>query len=173
MHTKANMEKVLQQTYAGIALLYRDANLGPIGDKYAKGQIIKELGFTDASRKGGGIVTSHRYAILSTHFMDASKFEQGTNWGLCMMQHGSYFKVLDVYQPSKTQITLLHLMPDSWQLFQHTSVSVDEELVQMVRKRFDECLTLPPVKELNTPEWLQRCRAPLGMSDEGILFPVE
>ncbi|MCJ7689456.1 MAG: hypothetical protein MUO60_09080 [Clostridiaceae bacterium] len=42
--------------------------------------IIREKGFTDASKRGGGIITTHRFAILYNSYMDATDFGQGTNW---------------------------------------------------------------------------------------------
>lgn len=54
--------------------------------------------------------------------LDISEYEQGTNWGLCVADHESRFKVLDVYEyEGKTQITLLHLLDDDrWRIFGET-----------------------------------------------------
>ena len=59
-----------------------------------------------------GMVTSHRYAILSNHMGDFREYEHGTNWGLFVAKH-SHFKVIDIYEYNgKTQILLLHLPDD-------------------------------------------------------------
>ena len=99
-------------------MLCRDANLGALGNRNEEGKIIRERAFTDASRRVGGIVTTHRFAVSFNHYMDASEFEQGTDWGLCIMQKDSRFKVLNVYKKNeKTLITLLHLSEEYWKFF--------------------------------------------------------
>jgi len=169
---KKEIEQIINTTYPGITMLYRDVSLGSIAKLYKKGMIIKERAFTDASKRGGGIITTHRYAIFSNRYMDASKFEQGTNWGLCIIQRGSHFKVLDLYtKKEKTQITLLHLPEKHWEMFTNLKLNLDEELVSYARERFDELLTAPPIDELTTDDWLKRCSFPLGMDDEGNFYP--
>ncbi len=167
------IEEILNMTFPGLSMLYRDANLGALGDLYSAGLIIRERGFTDASNRGGNLVTTHRFAILSNHYLDAASFEHGTHWGLCIMERGSYYKVLDVYhQQEKTQITLLHLPGQHWQFFENISTNLDEQVVETARKRFDEHLSTVPIAELAQDDWLQRCRFPLGMDDNGALFPL-
>ena len=171
---KKEIEQIINTTYPGITMLYRDVNLGSIAKLYKKGMIIKERAFTDASKRGGGIITTHRYAIFSNRYMDASKFEQCTNWGLCIMQSGSHFKVLDVYsKQEKTQITLLHLPEKHWEIFTNVKINLDEQLVLYTRKRFEELLTSPPVAELTTVDWLKRCSFPLGMDTKGNFYPLD
>lgn len=90
------------------------------------------------------------------------------------MAKDSHFKVLDIYaKEGKTQVTLLHLPDEQWHLFKNMCTNLDEEVVSYTRKRFDDCLSLPTIPELATPRWLERCAFPLGMSDEGIMFPLE
>jgi hypothetical protein len=50
--------------------------------------------------------------------------------------------------------------------------TIDKKGVAYARRRFDECLAAPPVPELVTKEWLQRCQFPLGTTDEGKYFPL-
>lgn len=167
------MEDIINLTYPGLTMLYRDVNLGELGSRYKKDMIIREKAFTDASNRGGGIITTHRFAILSNHYMDAAEFEHGTNWGLCIMQRESHFKILDVYKlQEKTQITMLHLPEEQWEFFQNTEINLDKEVVEYARKRFDECLAAEPVLELTTEDWLKRCSFPLGMDDNGNLFSL-
>lgn len=167
------IEQILNMTFPGLVMLYRDANLGSLGDLYQVGMIIREKGFTDASCRGGGLVTSHRFAILSNHAFDASEHEHGTHWGLRILQRDSYFKVLDVYkQQEKTLISLLHLPAEYWQFFRNVRTNLDEQVIASARKRFDEHLSAAPIQDLAQDDWLERCRFPLGMSDSGNLFPL-
>ena len=171
MLDKDLLEKAVNDTYPGITMLYRDANLGDLANLYKNEMIIKEKAFVDASLRGGGIITTHRYAILSNHFMDASEFEHGTNWGLCIMQKDSYFKVIDIYKKNgKTQITLLHLLNQYWELFKNTVINLDEELIEYTRNSFNKHLKNDPVLELTTDVWLDRCSFPLGMNHRGEFF---
>lgn len=91
-------EAAMNMTYRGLQMFVRDVNLGSLASKYEPDLILTEKGFTDASIRVGGMVTSHRFAILSNHMADFSEFEHETNWGLCVANRDSYFKVLDVYQ---------------------------------------------------------------------------
>ena len=149
----------------------RDTNLDEnLASKYEKGQIITEKAFVDASRRIGGMFTSHRYLILSNMMADLSKFEQGTNWGLSTANAGSRFMVLDVYTiGDKTQIMLLQL-PDGFEEVFKTPRKIIDETVGKYRKSFEECLKSEPIEELTTPEWLERVEFPIGMDDEGNFF---
>jgi len=42
----------------GLTLLSRDVDLGELGALYTKGLVIREKGYTDASKRWGGMVTS-------------------------------------------------------------------------------------------------------------------
>lgn len=80
MDTNEAAEAAINLTYPGLTLLFRDANLGNLVSEYRINMIIREKGFIDASKRGGGICTDCRFAILSKSFMDASEYEHGTNW---------------------------------------------------------------------------------------------
>lgn len=109
-----------------------------------------------------GLTMLYRDAILSNHYLDAFEFEHGTNWGLCIMQKDSFFKVLDIYKKqNKTQITLLHLPDQYWKLFRNVVMDLDTELIAYVRKSFDKHITGTPVPELAKKDW---------MDDKGNLF---
>jgi hypothetical protein len=167
------LEKVIEFTYPGISLLIRDSNLGNLGLKYQVGMILKELGFTDASLRRGGMVTTHRLVILSNHYANMKAYEHDTHWGLCVLEAGSYFKVLDTWtQVDKTQIILLHLPEKGWEVFDSVATDMDQELVKIIRAGFEHCLELPPVPELTTQTWLNRCHYPIGMSEDGEYFPL-
>lgn len=167
------LKKVVQFTYPGITLLIRDSNLGKLGAKYKVGIILKELGFIDTSRRRGGLATTHRLAILSNHYADMQAYEHDTQWGLCVIDSGSHFKVLDVYaRGDKTQIILLHLPEKGWEVFDEVATDIDQGVVAIVRKNFERCLDLPPIPELTTQNWQNRCRYPVGMSEFGEYFPL-
>lgn len=107
----------------GLTNHVRDVNLDPeVAALYKPGMIIRDKAFIGASKRVGGLATTHRFSIFSNHMVDISEYEQGTNWGLCVADHESRFKVLDVYEyEGKTQITLIHLLDDDrWRIFGET-----------------------------------------------------
>lgn len=174
--TKEQLQAVADKMYPGMALYARDVNLpAELARKYIPGQIIRERAFTDASIRFMGMVTTHRYVIISNHMANLAQFEHGTNWGLHMANKDSHFKVLGLHtHEGKTGIFLLHLPDDeSWQLWQKAAFSMDKQLYDMAVQRFVNKCTQPPVPELATKAWLDRCAFPLGMSDDGQFFPLE
>ena len=178
MTTETDMqqyEKLANEIFPGIMMFVRDVNLSPVcAEKYKPGLIILERAFTDASCRVMGMVTTHRYAILSNHMGDLRRFEHGTNWGLFTAQYWAHFKVLDIYEyQGRTQISLLHLPDDErWELFKNVDFSIEEQLIQTARQRFEVKSVLEPVPELADEQWLARCAAPLGMNDDGTLFDI-
>lgn len=169
-------EQVINRTYPGLTMFVRDVNLAPeLAAKYTEGLIIREKGFTDASCRVMGMVTTHRYAILSNHMADLCEYEHDTNWGLCVAHRDSHFKVLgqETYK-GKTVILLLHLPDDeAWKLFKNIVVNTDKNLVAMCIERFKSKCDEPPIPELATEAWMERCACPLGMDDNGDLFELE
>lgn len=174
--TKEQLQAVADNMYPGIALFARDMNLPEeLARRYTPGRLIREKAFTDASNRFMGMVTTHRYVILSNHMVDLSQFEQGTNWGLHVAQKGSHFKVLGQHShQGKTGIFLLHLPDDeSWRLWQTAEFSMDQKLYEMAVQRFTQKCTQLPVPELTQTAWLDRCAFPVGMSDDGVFWPLE
>ena len=170
------MEQVINGIFPGLTMYVRDVNLSPIcAEKYQPDMIIKERGFTDASNRVMGMITTHRFAILSNHMADFRPYEHSTNWGLFVAQSGSHFKVLDVYRfRDRTQITLLHLPDDErWKVFENVKISIEDQITEMARKRFEAKSVTEPIPELSTEVWLQRCSSPLGMDEQGKLFEKE
>ena len=167
------IENVINEIFLGLTMYVRDVNLPQeLALQYEPGMIIRERGFTDASCRAGGMITSHRYAILSNHMGDFRPFEHGTNWGLFVAKHDAHFKVMDIYEyQGKTQIILLHLPDDErWKLFENLEVSIEKELVSTCRQRFESSCMGEALPELATDEWLARCQFPLGFSNQGDLF---
>lgn len=169
-------EELMNDILPGLQMFVRDVDLAPecIG-KYRPGMLVREKAFTDASRRVRGMVTRHRYAILSNHMADLSVFEQGTNWGLCAARPDSYFKVLDLYEcRGRIQILLLHLPDDHrWELMEHVELSIEKELIETSRFRFEIKSALEPLPELAADDWLNRCRLPIGMDERGNLWPLD
>ncbi len=167
------IEEAINDMLPGLANHARDVNLAPDTAKlYKPGMILRDVGFVDASRRIGGLATTHRFAILSNHMADISQFEHGTNWGLCIANRGSRFKVLDVYEhEGKTQITLLHLLDDDrWRLFEDVELVVPNLTIGDIRDRFEARCSEEPIPELMTEEWLERCEHPVGTDMQGELF---
>ena len=149
----------------------RDINLSDeLASKYEVGQILNERAFIDATHKIGGMTTTHRYLILSQSMLDWSQMDVDDKWGMHTANKDSRYKVLDVYtNDGKTQIVLLHL-PDGFESVFEGTIDLVEEMVSDLRDEFEKALSSEPIPEVNTPEWLERCSFPIGMSDEGELF---
>lgn len=61
-------ENLANKTFPGLMMFVRDVNLpDTIASKYNQGMIIHEKGFTDTSFRVMGMITTHRYSILSNH----------------------------------------------------------------------------------------------------------
>lgn len=171
------LQEAVNRTYPGLAMLARDVNLTyEQASKYEVGMIIREKAHVDASRRVMGMVTSHRYAILSNHMEEPTgkELELGPNWGLRVAPPDSYFKVLGKHTcQGKTVIFLLHLHNQDWKLFRNTVVDSDAELIRNCIARFEAKCAKPPVPDLMMPNWLERCAFPIGMDNQGNLFPLE
>jgi len=173
---KKEIEHAVNGTYTHICPFVRDTNLpSGIVEKYVPGTIIREPGYTDVSHKIGGMVTSHRYFILSNHMADLVEFDRDTNWGLCCANRDARYKVLGThFFDGKYGIFLLHLLDDeSWKIWIDASISLDSSLFEKAVEQFKKTCQLPPVPELATEAWLERCIAPLGIDNEGNFFSLD
>ena len=170
------IQDTINDILPGLNMYVRDVDLPPaLAKKYEPGMIIAERAYTDASSRVMGMVTSHRYAILSNHMTDLGPYEEGTNWGLFVARRNAHFKVLDVYEyRGRTQILLLHLPDDSrWKLFKNLKINLEDQMIEDCRKRFENKSVQEPIPELATKDWLKRCSFPLGMTEQGELFDVD
>ena len=149
----------------------RDINLkSDLFERYEIGQTITERAFVDATNRIGGLATSHRYLILSNQFKDLSEFEKNTNWNLHITARDSVFKILDIYtKDGKSQIFLLQLPKGFEEVFDRENDLI-EDAVSDSREFFDKCLKEDPIKEVSSPDWLERVSFPLGMDNEGNFF---
>ncbi|SMO65685.1 hypothetical protein SAMN06265220_102923 [Flavobacterium nitrogenifigens] len=161
------------ETFSGLKLFYRDTNLTEsLISNYKVGQIIQEKGFTDMSSIGGGLSGNLRYLIASAHAKDLSKFNpDSAKIGHFLLDSIAYFKVLDIQKiGDKTQVFLLNIPDNSISLFKNSSSNLEEEIIEKAHKRFREKIDVDLIPELQTENWKERTKSPLGMSDNGELF---
>jgi hypothetical protein len=163
--------RIFEDTLYSSSKYVRDVNLDEkFASKYEAGQFITEKGFVEASSKIGGMITTHRYLIVSKYMADFSHHDEFSNWGLHVAKNNSIFKVLDIYEfMGKTKIILLQL-PEGFESVFENSISIEKEFVAECRREFENTLKLNPIEELTSEDWLERCSFPLGMSDEGEFF---
>ncbi|OIV43531.1 hypothetical protein [Flavobacterium johnsoniae] len=167
------LKAIYNETFSGLKLFYRDTNLSEnLISNYKIGQIIQEKGFTDMTSLGGGLSNNIRYLIASAHPKDLSKFNpDSAKIGHFLLDTIAYFKVLDIQKiGDKTQVFLLNIPDNSLSLFKNSTSNLEEEIIEKAQKRFREKIDLPLIPELQTQEWKERTKLPLGMSESGELF---
>jgi hypothetical protein len=167
------LKAIYNETFSGLKLFYRDTNLSEnLISNYKIGQIIQEKGFTDMTSLGGGLSGNIRYLIASAHPKDLSKFNpDSAKIGHFLLDTIAYFKVLDIQKiGDKTQVFLLNIPDNSLSLFKNSTSNLEEEIIEKAQKRFREKIDLPLIPELQTQEWKERTKLPLGMSESGELF---
>ena len=146
---KKYYETLMQSVLPGLQMFARDVNLPEaLASRYTPGMLLREKAFTDASDRFMGMVTTHRYVILSNHMVNFSAFEHGTNWGLHAAQCGAHFKVLAVRTfRGKTGIFLLHL-PDGegWKFWKTGLFDLEHELTEKAVARFCENAARSPCR---------------------------
>ncbi|KQO29871.1 hypothetical protein ASF10_05010 [Flavobacterium sp. Leaf82] len=169
----ARLKAIYNETFSGLKLFYRDTNLTEdIISNYKIGQIIQEKGFTDMSSISGGLDGNLRYLIASAHPKDLSKFNpDSAKNGHFLLDSIAYFKVLDIYKiENKTQIFLLNIPDNSLTLLKNSTSNLEEEIIEKARKKFNDKINLPLVPELQTENWKQRTKSPIGIDENGKLF---
>lgn len=167
------LKTIYHETFSGLKLFYRDTNLPEnLISNYKVGQIIQEKGFTDMTSMGGGLSGNFRYLIASAHAKDLSKFNpDSAKIGHFLLDTIAYFKVLDIYKiGDKTQVFLLNIPDNSLSLFKNSSSNLEEEITEKARKKFSSKVNSALIEELQTENWKERTKSPLGMSDNGELF---
>ncbi|MNX41999.1 hypothetical protein D3C86_724150 [compost metagenome] len=167
------LKTIYHETFSGLKLFYRDTTLPEnLILNYKVGQIIQEKGFTDMSSIGSGLSGNFRYLIASAHAKDLSKFNpDSAKIGHFLLDSIAYFKVLDIQKiGEKTQVFLLNIPDNSISLFKNSSSNLEEEIIEKAQKRFREKIDGVLIPELQTENWKERTKSPLGMSDSGELF---
>lgn len=169
----ARLKAIYNETFSDLKLFYRDTNLPEnLISNYKVGQIIQEKGFTDMTSMGGGLSGNFRYLIASAHAKDLSKFNpDSAKIGHFLLDTIAYFKVLDIYKiGDKTQVFLLNIPDNSLSLFKNSSSNLEEEITEKARKKFSSKVNSALIEELQTENWKERTKSPIGMSDNGELF---
>jgi len=169
----SRLKTMYNETFSGLKLFYRDTNLPEnLISNYKIGQIIQEKGFTDMSSIGGGLSGNLRYLIASTHAKNLAKFNpDSAKIGHFLLDSIAYFKVLDIQKiGDKTQVFLLNIPDNSISLFKNSTSNLEEEIIEKAQKRFREKIDAALIPELQTENWKEKTKLPLGMSDNGELF---
>mgnify|MGYP003393309526 CR=1 FL=1 len=173
INERTDVEKLWHQTFDQCGAFIRDTTL-PSGflEKYQVGLLLKDPTFCDASHKIGGFVAPHRFLIISSNAQCLDKIAPQP-WGLCVWPSGSFFKVIDkIVSQSRAQITLLEIPEGLLRFFaQQELAELEQSFALKARQTFEECMNADPVPELNTDEWRQRLVYPIGIDDQGNLFP--
>ncbi|MCD0470112.1 hypothetical protein [Flavobacterium sp. JAS] len=167
------IKDILDETFSDLKLFYRDTNLPEdLITHYKIGQIIKERGFTDMSYIGGGLSGNLRYLIASSEARDLSKFNPNSvKNGHSLLDDNSFFKVLDIQKiKNKTQIFLLNIPGNSLPLFKNSTSNLEEEITEKARRKFIDKIDSVLIPELQTEDWKERTKLPLGMNEIGELF---
>ncbi|KFF04787.1 hypothetical protein [Flavobacterium reichenbachii] len=169
----ARLKAIYNETFSDLKLFYRDTNLPDnLILNYKIGQIIQEKGFTDMTSIGGGLSGNFRYLIASANAKDLSKFNpDSAKIGHFLLDSIAYFKVLDIQKiDNQTQVFLLNIPDNSLSLFKNSSSNLEEEITEKARKKFKDKRNIALIPELQTENWKEKTKAPIGMNDSGELF---
>jgi hypothetical protein len=169
----ARLKAIYNATFSDLKLFYRDTNLPEhLISNYKIGQIIQEKGFTDMTSIGGGLSGNFRHLIASAYAKDLSKFNpDSAKIGHFLLDSSTYFKVLDIQKiDNQTQVFLLNILDNSLSLFKNSTSNLEEEITEKARRKFIDKRNIALVPELQTENWKERTKSPIGMSDNGELF---
>jgi hypothetical protein len=169
----ARIKDLLDETFSDLKLFYRDTTLtDDLISNYKVGQILKQKDFTDMSFIGGGLSGNCRYLIASSDARDLSKFNpDSAKNGHSLLDDNSFFKVLDIQRiKNKTQIFLLNIPGNSLSLFKNSTSNLEEEITEKARQKFIAKMDSAPIPALQSENWIQRTKHPIGMSADGQLF---
>jgi hypothetical protein len=167
------IKDILDETFSDLKLYYRDTTLADdLLSNYKVGQIIKQKDFTDMTYIGGGLSGNCRYLIASSDARDLSKFNpDSVKNGHSLLDDNSFFKVLDIQRTqNKTQVFLLNIPGNSLVLFKNSTSNLEEEITEKARQKFITKMDSAPIPALETEDWKERTKQPLGMSHNGQLF---
>lgn len=175
------MQKIVNWTFPGLTLYYRDSDLPPqCVTKYQPGTIIMARAFVDVASKAGKPTKNTRFIFASSKA--AKMFEVNPDvgkWTMHTLCSNSFFKVLDVCQmQGVTQVLLLHIPYKAVELFHNRMVLMlnDENLEDRIRKAARDSLAtklVGPVQQaLEEEDWIARTSFPIGMNDDFELFPL-
>lgn len=167
--TNAFIEKMVNQTFPGLTLYYRDADLEqPVAGMYQPGQILRNGFFLDVTNMGGGIGQNTRFLVASTKAIPLSAINpEVKKWGLHVINVNAFFKVLDVIREGgKMQVLLLQIPEEGVELFRSAQINLEQQVITKGRsgsipvgtnRRLPNCrppngLTVPAIRWGSTPE---------------------
>lgn len=146
----------------------RDINLTDIEfQKYKINMILKDRRFVEVSKNNNGMITRHRFTILSDSMKKFSEAELFDCWQLYFASINSYFKVLDIFEyEDKTQILMLHFKEFD------KNINIDNNFIFKFREEFKNNIKKDIKKELTDYKFLIRFSFPIGIDDDGKLFEL-
>ena len=176
-------EKSINWILSGCQLFYRDTDADIDVQKfYQIGSVIRAGFFIDVTVKAQRPKTKFRFIIGSAHcakLYEAVPDADMVRWRLCTLHFNSYFKVMDVYEKEGfTQIFLLHIPYQAVPFFmtEHSFNFIQgasqTNLVEVVRKSFDEKLQMDVFAETTEDELLERMKQPVGLDSKGNPVPT-
>ena len=171
--TNEEVEKIINEVFPGLTLYYRDTDLSSelIANYQAK-QILLEPAFIDCSYLGGYPTGNLRYLIASNKAADLGRLQpEVAKYGMMVINAGSFFKVLDVYEiDGYTQVLLLHIPSQAVDFFKITNSNLEQTVIDKCRALFEKRMTDEVIPALNEEGWRQRVDFPIGMSKEGKIY---
>jgi len=184
---KENIEAIMNWMLPGVTLYYRDADLDiNVEEIYQVGKILRTGFFIDMTSKAQKPCHNVRYIIASAHAACIYQTEMCNPFmkdcNLCVLHPNSFLKVLDIYKVgNQTQILLLHIPMNGIEFMQNLGTfnfviedkNYDDYFIQMARKSFDDKIKMEPREILETEEWLDRTKDPIGLRADNTLFGLE
>lgn len=171
--TTDEIEAIIESSYRDLGVFVRDTEIPPeILAKYEPGLIFREKGLTYASYRFGGQTANCRYVIFSNHM--PKKQPDPENFGLCLAEKGSVFKVIGRQENDKgAWVMLLHLPGENyWKAFEGFESPVDADMVKSCLAFLKEMDKQPPIDELLLAEWVESVKYPVGIDENGEFFPL-
>ena len=158
------------ETYFGLKMYVRDMDLtNEIVDLYKNniGKTVYEKAYVDCTYKISGLNKNTRFIIVSNSIKNISMFENNTDWGICVAERDSSFKILDVTTiENKNLIILLHLKKDMARIFKDKFEDLDKEIIKKCEEDFKEDIKREHIESLDK-DWYKRLFFPIGISDNG------
>lgn len=171
-----NTEEIVNWTYPGTVLYYKDCDLKPaVQEQFTKDKILRNGYFLDVSWKGAGMKFNTRFLIASNKAAKLYEVNPANErFGHCCINANSYFKVLDIYRiGDKTQIFLLHIPAKGVPYFRQVQSNLDEIIIEKARKSFDEKINMQPLLDLLDKFWVERTNFPVGMDGYNKFYPLD
>jgi len=184
------MEDCINWIMPGLQFFYRDTNsIDNPAEVYHVGETIRAGFFIDVTTKLLKPVHKTRFIIASSHVAPLYEIEdlvkrnpKLAEWNLCTLHYNSYFKVLDIYKKENvTQVLLLHIPENMARLmnglsgiqFIDQAMGENRSLVDIARSSLDQKMLMEVHPRSLDKEWCDRMDAPVGLTDECELFPLE